>query len=801
MIAMLFALSSCDFSYGDVEGFGDSLSILPKVTGSTLTKAVGDKVDGEDALNENTIVTLDVFAEGVDENTFFRQYHINSTTKTISADVNNLLATNWKNEGFVAGKKYNIYVVANSDLTAADKIDGIDALKSLVQYDYDPEEDSEGGAKKPYWPDGTVNPEWLDIHKTFVDEIPEGKVNPRRVFSTDKTYLMDGVVKNWTPDATKNSQIINVAMTRAASKFIVNVKFDADFLKELSDAGESVDGEPGWRFYNFAYNAPVFDSSVFGSDPVYTPAIFSSGALLRGNASYATVDKSFTITTYSYQYSWNIADALHDAPAVVISIGYKKNSTGTISYNYYRIPIVDQLTTTSIGRNKIYKVEATVSSKGSTLLDELEDLEVNYEVIPWNDENSKNQSSINDDISYYLQVSPKNISLRGNGTQTIDIVYKKPAKQNIGILYFPNEAAVNAEDYQFGENYANYKYNGTQKIAYYYNLNKAWTTTFKNDIVQASVTDNSASSIIAVSSTSMANKAVKYIKFRVYLDVKDWESKKLYHDVTIKHLPVDNIQSIEGLWSSRTTDGWVEYSDLGQTYDRNTSKYTHGLNFYAKIYNADDNKIYPFAVSNNYTYSRHTSQVGSYYNSLGYVEDGNHNRQTTSNFDMSALTNNHMYVIQISATSKEYVLGRPKLDNNYQSDDHVVSPAFMIASQLGAVTSFGRSTGKTSDPARNAALHCGTYKEVTADGHVYDGWRLPTKEEIDVIIKYQGNDSGVTIDGVTITGNDRVMTPVLTGGHYHTLDGTNAATNYTDNNYAVRCIRDLSPDEIKALNN
>lgn len=127
----------------------------------------------------------------------------------------------------------------------------------------------------------------------------------------------------------------------------------------------------------------------------------------------------------------------------------------------------------------------------------------------------------------------------------------------------------------------------------------------------------------------------------------------------------------------------------------------------------------------------------------------------------------------------------------------------MIASQLGAVTTFGN----TEEGGRSAAWHCNTYMEVAKDGTRYTGWRLPTEEEIRVIIQYQGTDpSSVTIDGVTITdNNDRVLTPVLTGSHYWTSNNklSPVETHYDTGqeiNYAVRCIRDMSPEEIHALN-
>ena len=149
------------------------------------------------------------------------------------------------------------------------------------------------------------------------------------------------------------------------------------------------------------------------------------------------------------------------------------------------------------------------------------------------------------------------------------------------------------------------------------------------------------------------------------------------------------------------------------------------------------------------------------------------------------LTNNHMYVIQITSSSSTYALGKPVLDGNYQSQDHVVSPAFMIASQLGAVQPTGSPT--------TAATHCGTYMEVGTDGTRYTGWRLPTEEEINVIIGYQNGDytAGVT------------MVEVLGGRYYWTLNGTAAlvptGTQGSADNAYVRCVRDLSLAEINQL--
>ena len=146
-----------------------------------------------------------------------------------------------------------------------------------------------------------------------------------------------------------------------------------------------------------------------------------------------------------------------------------------------------------------------------------------------------------------------------------------------------------------------------------------------------------------------------------------------------------------------------------------------------------------------------------------------------------------MYVIQITSTSNKYSLGKPVLDGNYQSQDKVASPAFMIASQLGAVT-------PTTSPTV-ASIHCGTYMEVEeGTGKRFVGWRLPTKQEVEVIIGYQNGEYT----------NQVTMVEVLGGRYYWALDGTAAyvstGTEGTENNAYVRCVRDLTLEEVNALN-
>lgn len=112
-----------------------------------------------------------------------------------------------------------------------------------------------------------------------------------------------------------------------------------------------------------------------------------------------------------------------------------------------------------------------------------------------------------------------------------------------------------------------------------------------------------------------------------------------------------------------------------------------------------------------------------------------------------------MYHVTITATSDEYTLGRPRITDGKtdpgEDNAVVVSPSFMLASQLGAVMA--------ADNVNMAAEHCERYVEVARDGTVYDDWRLPTRAEIEIIYKYQ-NDSDV-------------MDEVLAGDRYWSASG------------------------------
>lgn len=104
----------------------------------------------------------------------------------------------------------------------------------------------------------------------------------------------------------------------------------------------------------------------------------------------------------------------------------------------------------------------------------------------------------------------------------------------------------------------------------------------------------------------------------------------------------------------------------------------------------------------------------------------------------------------------------------------LVSPSFMLASQLGALAN-------TVD-FNQACDHCEQYAEVSKDGIVYDDWRLPTRAELEIIIKYQYSSDA--------------MDEVIRRKGYWCADG-----DYVYNEQGasgdgyIRCIRDAYDDK------
>lgn len=144
---------------------------------------------------------------------------------------------------------------------------------------------------------------------------------------------------------------------------------------------------------------------------------------------------------------------------------------------------------------------------------------------------------------------------------------------------------------------------------------------------------------------------------------------------------------------------------------------------------------------------------------------------------------NHLYTIQFSSNkyATDYTIAKPVVNNENKSADNTVSPAYILAS-----TAKGEKSANDNQAARD---YCKKYQEKATtykkERLELNGWRLPTKEEINRIYKLGNDDKAISKQ-------------LLRGEYYWTLDGDKSERNgnNTQSGTYVRCVHDLTPGEI-----
>ena len=871
---LLLVVNSC--SREEKVPADDSFSlILQTSVSSPATKA---EVASVTSLKEDAVDLLNVYFYGTfsgNVSPTVKHYTLSSATDK-TGETSWRVTSDWRSEGFVAGNSYEVYVSANSkrvktaansgnssatsDLASA-SITDLAGLKSMIEFDYDPSEDNGEGGHKPYWGaynEDNLNPEWLDLHKKYIPDatfdVSTGNSQQKRYYANEKSFLMDGKT-TFTAGSTES---IALALVRAAAKIVVDVKFSNDFLTSLTAKNVEVTGAPAWRFYNFSFSTPVFDPSLItGAAVNYNKSIFVAGGIMMGNDGvdtdlvYTGADKRFTFATYTYPLSWTAGSASSEAPAIILSLGYKDTSTDVTTYQTYKIPVVDpEGGVTAIGRNKLYKIEATIASEGGELLTDAYKVRCNYDIIPWGDipVNSEDIADVDHSDNDYFDVSPTSVTLRGDGMQSETVTIIKPNKRNIKLKYvtLPNATAEDPFN-TTSATYTEYAFSGdvaeNAPAPYFFNFQGTKRNSFLSTKYVGSDVAGTASYLqnkftrsdrtLTIESCSLPNHSDKYIMVRVYLDVVDWESKGLYKDITIRHLSTTRISHVVGAWSSRiSARSALNPSDPNyQEFDTSTGPYgpeEYRYSGSSYVLNGDHVPNSSQAFRNyrwvNYDVDKtgtHTFRVASKGNSIDsnapfrpkYISGGTAYYMKANNTSTGGKVvagtaldyNPRMFIVQSSATSSSYVMGRPNIKSDGLSDDRVFSPAFMIASQLGATgnmptivasptaANYGTFNVSSNDELmRWEAKHCETYLEVGQNGVYYTGWRLPTEEEIGVIIGLQTSSSSLD--------DDTSLNEVLRAGFYRALNGNEVATGSGLTTHAVRCVRDLTQAEIDALN-
>lgn len=550
--------------------------------------------------------------------------------------------------------------------------------------------------------------------------------------NNNKMFLMSSE-QNY-PVTKEPTQTIPVNLARAAAKIALTIHVDVEGYTA---------GQAKWQLKN--YNAKT---TIFGSN---TESELKDGEMVETQGGSG----EYTVTTYSYATQWN-----DDTKAPAIYLQVPLTADGNTEMNYYKIPVRDPKATgedaKKLNRNTIYTIEANINNKGgSSEIGYITTGKVVYDVLPWSDGGT---TDIDANTSY-LMVTPKVVYMKNVDTD-MSVTYKSSSPVKIlskKVYYIDNEGntEVYSEGYKetiikkekvwvsgflgFG---GHYEYRVKEEIPFYPYPTKMELQNEKDGV--------NLGGKIAINSPIPQNRFSKYI----VLTLENAEGKQA--TVKYKQSPLIETQNFFGDYSSRSKDGWAYRTAAGQN------------------------------VYNSYTYDYNGGYKAKYYEN-SYI------RSFYDDTSFDNLKNNRMYIIQVSSTKdSKYNIAHPNIDKSTgYTNDEVVSPAFMIASQLGAVRSanFNQSRAKT---------HCETYREVKKENGkqvIYDGWRLPTKTEIQFIVDFQ-QESYKNNKGKT----KQPIKPVLEGANYYTLNNKTVATGVESGDEVfVRCVRDLTPAEVEEL--
>lgn len=767
--AVLF-FTACDKEYdipgGNATGDGNSI-ILDLSSGSLpISRAVNTEATGAE-IRVNHIDVL-IF----DENG--RKKHHERIDGSDTG--NGTIVLSAKRSDFEVNAGYEVYLIANStadvSVFAADDFD-MTKLRQLEQTDH-------------------------DIHMTGC---PEAENVPQ-------AFLMDGIAHLDGSTATEvilndgnmsNDTKLKATLRRAAAKLVIRINKGrfVEFDNRISGAG--------YYLRNLSYSTSVLTG-------VNAEAALRTTALTRNNYfnwTQETEDGPYTlitVTAYAYAHSWDNASSLEKETRLIVNIPMYTilhneqddyvDESGTVvndpvkvphENSYYQIPVCEG---TALERNICYEVSLTLNVPGGT--DPSEPVElgpIDYSVREWDEQTIDIGGET--DHPAYLYVNEEEFEMHNidEDYTTLQFSSSSEVKSEITKVYYINK---------FGQE---------QALTAIPNTDNEWgvrggstyNPTWTNRCTIRITPDEGISGSIDVFSDVPENNAVRYIEFTVTNETGQSRS------VTVAQYPLTYITNVEGLYSYR--------NDFVSTASDGTSGVTTWLLLAGKSINKDteyDSEQVPYDdpnawicgcswENNSWSYTKNGSnsqffgsKVAQNFNttsglsSIGYAnwtEDLTWRWSWYYTYNTTAtsigLNNHRMYHVQITASSGEYTLGRPRLDENGYTDDgsdnaELVSPSFMLASQLGAVQAI--------DAREGAAQHCERYVEVTRDGTVYDDWRLPTKAEINIIYKFQ-NDS-------------EVMDEVLSGDRYWSASGLvpKPGVRYPSDR-AIRCIRDAYDDK------
>lgn len=561
-----------------------------------------------------------------------------------------------------------------------------------------------------------------------------------------KYFLMDAVAEDTdgaSPVVLNNgvlsdNTVLSALLTRAAAKVVVNIKASEKVeFKNFTVA----EGSEGGLYYlrNMPYDAYLLAEAREDED-IRTAKVRNTA---KTNNAYFTWNPSadsrnVSLTTYVYPNNWADNSILERETSIVVNLPmtFTTDGTSTDYHNsWYKIPMTDEK---MFKRNNYYEVNIDLNRPGAateTVPEELKD--IYYSVTEWT---VQDIFVGGDDRPKYLSVNKESLEMRNIAVDATTLEFASSSPVTI-----------------------------TVKDVYYYDK-FGQKTPVSPDIT--GTTDGGIAGNITVNSPVPDNNAIRYFTLVVT------NQEGITREVTVAQYPLEYITNQQGWYSYRSDFYTGTYAPT--TYEYKGSRRV-AVNWSNNSWN------YSTSVQNNYFFGSKVARMNDDGTSRLYYYSWSQYGSTvnTNAGNLTALDNARMYHVQITASSGKYTIGIPKQDANGFTDDgednaELVSPSFMIASQLGAT--------QPPTSVEQAERHCREYVEVhdpdndpdTDNAIHYDNWRLPTAAEIQIIIDFQYVENAA-------------MDEVLSGPYYWSATGQvhNPGSGDTDTQSAVRCIRDV----------
>lgn len=614
-------------------------------------------------------------------------------------------------------------------------------------------------------------------HNTLLNKIQEDRFlhfTGLNISNAPKYFLMDAMAKNnsgSSPVQLNNGNpaddtILSAQLQRAAAKVVINIQASSKVEFMPYNIAE---GSEGGLYYirNLPYQTYLLAEAKNAEDITAEVRNTSKSDSEYFIWSPETDNKNVSLTTYVYPHSWSNTSILEEETCVVMNLplNYTDDQGNVHVYHnsWYKIPMTDDK---MFERNNYYEVNISLNRPGAIAESTPVDVEdVYYAVADWTPVTVNVGGETRPD---YLQLNTNHVDIYNENSNDSSLRFASSTP-------IPADGVTLLEAYYY--NYLDQRVNLQTNDRY--GIYSQIGATAQQNVLNGSITINSP---FFSATQEYHSNAIRYLKFRVQ------NSSGQTAEFTVSQYPTLYITNELGAYSYRSDFG-------GTTYEQRGNPNYSAVNWNSGSWSyAQQGSINSYFFASKFV-NGSANASGNYDIEVYYWPSSGSRRTVTD----GTFNNPRMYHVHVTATSADYTVAKPRLDVDGFTESSVentklVSPSFMIASQLGATNipssggglggSFGGSIRELPGGIDQAKRHCELYVEVGADGQVYDDWRLPTAAEIDIIIKHQHASDA--------------MAEVLSGSRYYCAYNietgqpihTKSSEGGNSGSCHVRCIRD-----------